>query len=458
MASYEQQQLASLIGLIFERKQQHYEVQKDMVIKCNQLQEKACQIKQLYNDIAEKDRIKNILTNPQAQFDDAQIELQKIIEEKVQKQQETENLLKNFLKAHEKKFDQNQPNQIKVNIINLIRNINFFKENEQVQVYKQNESNHVNQIISMISNKSNLCSSEFINKFKQIVNKYQFIFDDLKGVQIYKDGFQKPINFEDFSEFQMSQISKYSDIIHNGQQQNVEQSPQIKQFMKLVNQKQECLPNQIKEKIQKVYLSISPFLEGVDLTMPQNINYLLEYPFIKSNFYNSQQDLQIIALGDQSIQFTKTSQEDDYYNNIISTLFIDKNITYSVIFEVSYQNQDHFSFFIGLTTKGNTDHLYNEKLSFCIASKDLNNGYGIDCVKQGDKMRLRKNFKQFQFKINLSEGLVEVSDYPNSYNIIKLDENKKSTILEKSGLYQIGFSIRSKSDSIIIKQLNVSID
>ncbi|KAL4482970.1 hypothetical protein ABPG74_018996 [Tetrahymena malaccensis] len=434
------------------------DIQKDMVIKCNQLQEKACEIKQIYNNLAEKDKIKKILTNPQAQFDDAQVELQKMIQEKVQQKQETENLFQNFLKTHEKKFDENQPNQIKINIINLIRNINFFQESEHMYVCKQNESNHVNQIISMIQNKSNLCSSEFINKIKQIINKYQFVFNELNGVQIYKEGYQRPINFEDLTQFQINQINKYCDIVSSKCPQKIEQSPSIKQFIKLVNQKQECLPNQIKEKIQRVYFSISPFLEDVDLTLPPNQNYLEEFPFVKSNFYNSQQDLSIITLEDQSIQFTKTSKDDDYNNNIISTLLIDKNVFYQVIFEVSYQNQDHFSFFVGLTTKGDIDHLYNEKLSFCIASKDLNNGYGIDCIKQGDKMRLRKNFKQFLLKIKLSEGLVEISDFPNSYNIIKLDENKMNSILQKSDLYQIGFSIRSKQDSIIIKQLNISND
>ncbi|KAL4512615.1 hypothetical protein ABPG72_020452 [Tetrahymena utriculariae] len=105
--------------------------------------------------------------------------------------------------------------------------------------------------------------------------------------------------------------------------------------------------------------------------MPSNQNDLQEYPFIKSNFCNSQQDLKLIVLEDQSMQFTKTSQDDYYCNNIISILFIDKCISCQVIFEVSYQNQDHFSFFVGLTTKSNTDYLYNKNQHFVYSPRIL---------------------------------------------------------------------------------------
>ncbi|KAL4506301.1 hypothetical protein ABPG73_017035 [Tetrahymena malaccensis] len=182
------------------------------------------QIIQKYQEISNILQFKQLLINEQAKnlSDHSSICRQFIQQMESQKDQNTE-LLQSLLKQSnqlQKSFDLEYPNIIKQELLALIDQISFFnqeisqgRENHNNPTIYQSDGNFQNSnkitsdlIMKLVSNKSNFCADQFINKLNMTLQKLNPLLQQSTFDSIFQEN-KEPIEFEKLNEDKLNLIN-----------------------------------------------------------------------------------------------------------------------------------------------------------------------------------------------------------------------------------------------------------
>ncbi|KAL4512933.1 hypothetical protein ABPG72_017618 [Tetrahymena utriculariae] len=129
---------------------------------------------------------------------------------------------------------------IKEQILSFIDKINFFNDdilstqnlNHGNRSESQKETNFSTKILSLISNKSNFCSAEFLNQIKLQLEKLNPLFEDIPTQNMFIQG-KKPIEFQQLTEQKMNEINEHvKHLIQLQKNVNYQTEMQSSQFIK----------------------------------------------------------------------------------------------------------------------------------------------------------------------------------------------------------------------------------
>ncbi|KAL4511230.1 hypothetical protein ABPG73_008308 [Tetrahymena malaccensis] len=164
------------------------QLKQEIVIKIDNIQKKTInyaleipfgkeQILQRYKQISQIDELKQILLEGQQQpfnvlNDQCKAFLSKIDSQKENNTQQLQNILNQCSKM-ELQVDFDIPNQIKTQITTLLENISFFpSQNSELNQNNINyNNNNLERIMELVSNKSNFCTTQFLDSFRKNLEK-----------------------------------------------------------------------------------------------------------------------------------------------------------------------------------------------------------------------------------------------------------------------------------------------
>ncbi|KAL4487958.1 hypothetical protein ABPG72_019910, partial [Tetrahymena utriculariae] len=143
-------------------------------------------------------------------------------------------------------------------------------------IHKQNNQNGKQKltsdlIIKLVSNKSNFCSDQFINKLNESLQKINPLLQQFTLNTVFKEN-KEQIDFSKISEEKLNLIEdyvKHQVFLSNREQQyekEIKDSQEVKQMILIINSKMTFLSNEFKEQFEKFLIDVKPFLKQIDFT------------------------------------------------------------------------------------------------------------------------------------------------------------------------------------------------
>ncbi|KAL4512931.1 hypothetical protein ABPG72_017616 [Tetrahymena utriculariae] len=384
---------------------------KSQIIQQYQQISQICQLRSLINEYkndylfqqqSAQEKLKNFITQVELKKDQNTKQLQKLLEQSIKQQ---------YLVNYE------LPNMIKEQILSFVDKINFFdhdildiqnKNHNNNESQCQNKINFSTQIMSLISNKSNFCSSEFLHQIKQQLEKLNPLFEGIPTQNMFIQG-KKPIKFNKLTDEKINQINEH--VQHQIQLQSnsnyqteIQQSKFIKDIQKIMENKLNFI-NQISQKAI--------------------INHLTEtYPYLK---YDG--NTQIIQQLEKFDLFNQIDEQmiDDLYLLMKKKQELKNSMNISQTLKI--KNSDKFKTF----KKNNLDRIFSQFPIFDLIPKNeisiLND---LKLVKgtfnDGDKRIQIKNNNLNQYEITINEEQYsgqKINSFANCMSNIILDKDKK---------------------------------
>ncbi|EAR93405.2 hypothetical protein TTHERM_00829470 (macronuclear) [Tetrahymena thermophila SB210] len=198
-------------------------------------------------------------------------------------------------------IDFDRLNNSKIFLLDFLDQLNLFEDQSQSQVNSDNhlnnnilpqqENSKTNQLMKLISNKTNYCSEEFLNQIRQQMQKLSFFFELISFDKMNREG-KKSIRFSELNDEKINSINEYVEHLIKIQDdpqhlQSVKNSLQISNILNVVDNKFNFISNNYRDNLMQYLIETYPFLKNVNtdemFSEEQSFNILrsLETDYIK---------------------------------------------------------------------------------------------------------------------------------------------------------------------------------
>ncbi|KAL4496493.1 hypothetical protein ABPG72_014723 [Tetrahymena utriculariae] len=306
---------------------------------------------------------------------------------------------------------------------NIINNQNSIQQQEQ-------PNQDIQTLISLIENKTNFCSPQFIQNVKHGTNNYKQIVKNLfLNESIFQQGHDKNFDFSNFNEYQLNNLQKLADKISElslkfGESYYNSQSPKKQQqyFSYIIAQ---LIGN---NKIIDKLLVDFPILETY-----QSQFLKLNIDFFKTNRESSQN--LILEKNKQNNNYT-VKQPQILYGQIMTNNKLDPNLNYIFRCKVNkYLNCTQQGISFGIMKTINIHDTQLDSQNCCFYSGDNKNG--LNKIKKGKSLyEVRDQINYVEIRVNVQRRIVLFMDYPDYKNINQMNEENMSLNTDYSfGVY-----------------------
>ncbi|KAL4506300.1 hypothetical protein ABPG73_017034 [Tetrahymena malaccensis] len=479
-------------------------IQKNMINEILKYPIENHQIIQKYQEISNILQFKQLLSNEQANNlqNHSSICRQFIQQMESSKDKNTELLQSLLNKSNQFKnsFDLEYPNIIKQQLFTLIDQISFF--NQDLSEIRQNQSSlniqqsNINYqstnkitadlIIKLVSNKSNFCDDQFIDKLNRTLQRLEPLLQQQKFHNVFKEN-RQPIEFSKMNEEKLILIEEYvkhSIKLKSDKQYEIQTKNQfeIKQINEILNNKINFINQEFNQKFEKIQLEIQPFLKQINFQNcfydknkfdlfnnleDQRINDLIKTAQKGLFYFNQNISATGFNNGQENIIIRKNQdgkyiiqKQNHSWNYCISSLDLKKDLKY--IFRIKIENIDEGDeFLVGLMRNsiskdkgGWNDYLSCElknESQYLIRSDE---NYGIvNLLKGQGEFKIRKE-NTIELRVSIKDKLLQVTDYPNYLYKLGL-EDKYISQLEQNDDLRFYFGFKSSSIQICFKEAKV---
>ncbi|KAL4506862.1 hypothetical protein ABPG72_001283 [Tetrahymena utriculariae] len=277
-----------------------------------------------------------------------------------------------------------------------IQQIFNFIQNDEAQRSQKN-SEKVEKLISLISNKSNFCTDTFLQQLKMNLNKFSYVFTELDIEGVHDQNFH-PIDFNILNLQQMVDIQKLVDKTSEITQKNSFDLIQQNQQVILQNIQKFA---QFQDNISQLFLSY-PILQLTNYATNQIGFNLVKSEYDRSPFFKIENQRALI-------QYEEGNHHQAYTN-----FFLQKDKNY--IFRILYKVKNSFIGFGLSLDKYKDQNLFNQNLAY----RSKGGNYGLHKSYKGMNLTdisVDDRFNFFEVRINLSNKYYQVADHPNFQNI-----------------------------------------
>ncbi|KAL4508963.1 hypothetical protein ABPG73_006349 [Tetrahymena malaccensis] len=302
---------------------------------------------------------------------------------------------------------------------------------DKIRIQTENKYNFSTKLMSLISNKSNFCSSEFLNSIKQQLDMLNPFLESVVDQNMFIKG-KQPIEFQQLSEEKMNKISEY--VKHVVQMQNntnyekfVQQSQYIKDLQKIMQNKLNFISEISKKTIMNHLIETYPYLLNRGNT--QIIQQQDKFETFNQLDDQMIDDLFLLMKQKQQIQNShNVSNKRDSQANCMSNMILEKDKKY--IFRVQFKsicNQNYFQ--IGLMQKKNLNIQKGCQEQY-FAQFEIENGkIKLDCKRftnylKGKDLNLNNLSTIFELRVWLNGQIMQISDFPDNNYIISINNEK----------------------------------
>ncbi|EAR88701.1 zinc carboxypeptidase family protein (macronuclear) [Tetrahymena thermophila SB210] len=483
-------------------------VQKKMINEALKYPIDTQQIIKRYQEISNIHQFKQVLNNEQPNNlqDHSTLCKEFISQMESQKDKNTELLQSlltqaNLLKTN---FNMEYPQIIKQQLFTFIDHISFFNldipevnsENHS-NTRNHQETNIINQsnqiedlkltsdlIMKLVSNKSNFCSDQFLNKLSESLQRInpllkQFTFKTV----VFKEN-KEQIDFSKISEEKINLIEEYvkhSITLSRGEQQfeqEVKDSQEIKQMIQILDSKMSFLRQEFIQQFEKFLVDVKPFLKQINFThsftdknkfdffrnlKDNQLNALfqeslpnLDLKLFATQFYNGQTNCAVNKKENGYYEIEK--QNNNAWINCLSNTNLQKDQKYIFRIRVESLNEDQ-RFMIGLMRNSNADQNlgYSEYLS-CYLKKNnqsviKHGGYGIDKQLKGAGFKTSGE-NMIELRLCLKEQILELLDYPNYEYKLGLEDKYKEKLTQFDDL-RFYLGIYNQGSKLILMDVKI---
>ncbi|EWS76163.1 zinc carboxypeptidase family protein (macronuclear) [Tetrahymena thermophila SB210] len=483
-------------------------VQKKMINEALKYPIDTQQIIKRYQEISNIHQFKQILNNEQPNNlqDNSTLCKEFISQMESQKDKNTE-LLQSLLTQTnqlQKNFNIEYPHAIKQQLFTFIDQIYFFNldipevssTNHYITTNHQ-EANIINQsnqiedlkltsdlIMKLVSNKSNFCSDQFLNKLSESLQRINPLLKQFSfNTAVFKDN-KEQIDFSKISEEKINLIEEYVKhqiALSRGEQQfqkEVKDSQEIKQMTQIVDSKMSFLRQEFIQQFEKFLVDVKPFLKQINFTNSfTDKNKFDFFRNLKDNKWNAfyeeslpNLDLKLLATqwSDGQTNCVVNKKENGYYEieklntdgwvNCISNTNLQQDKKY--IFRIKVENlNENQVFMIGLVRNSIADQMlgYLEYLS-CYLQK-INQSvfkcgrFGIDKQLKGAGFQTSEE-NIIELRLCLKKYILEVLDYPNYEYKLGLEDIYKNKLHQFDDL-RFYLGIHNQGSKLILMDVKI---
>ncbi|KAL4484889.1 hypothetical protein ABPG74_020066 [Tetrahymena malaccensis] len=450
--------------------------EKNMLIYADSISEKANQLFDYYREIAQFDTLKNIIISNSEKQQKAEQILQ-IFKTNKQNQAEYINRIKQQLSQLNQLqiLDLNELNYFKDSILSQIQLIDgnylsqlkcFSQKNfvliDELKNQQQNknillkENENLDNLLKLISNKTNNCNEKYLQSVKCELLKMQDIINLLNlDKEIFQKG-KKQILTEKLNQDQIDQqetlINKTAELNQQHQQlkeedKNILISSKLQPFSYLIFNNAFKFDNILtKQKLESISKLLRNFpIFEIEIVKPQTCQLEVEI----SNWNSCH------ANGKQSIDNDGNQKFETVANGyFIFYMKINQDCYYRLVIKFELLNQSNQYLFIGLVGK-------SHKNCQCVYSNDIINSFNPNSTF-GDKgvskvikdkclrdVKYPQEYNQIEITFCVKRKIFQVCDYPKRENINEINDNKLN-LIDTNQEYSLGFHLCYLQNSLTI--------
>ncbi|EAR93423.2 zinc carboxypeptidase family protein (macronuclear) [Tetrahymena thermophila SB210] len=299
-------------------------------------------------------------------------------------------------------IDFDRLNKSKVFLLDFLDQLNFFEDQTQSQVSSENHLNNIilpqqdnskiDQLMNLISNKTNYCSEVFLNQIRQQMQKLSLFIEQISFDKMNQEG-KKAIRFSELNDKKINSINEYVEHLIK-----IQDDPQHLQSVK----------NSVQ--ISNLFYVLDNNFNFISKNYPDNLmRYLIEtYPFSKNintdQMFSEEQSFNILRCIDTNYikEFVKIGAYANYGSSMIGIM---KNEN----FNRQQGNQDKMSYHF---------RLQNNKMKYY-------GGFGIDKFVKGDKTQLLDENCTLELRVWLEGQQVEIYVYISIYKRTNINISQK---------------------------------
>ncbi|EAR93412.1 hypothetical protein TTHERM_00831520 (macronuclear) [Tetrahymena thermophila SB210] len=198
-------------------------------------------------------------------------------------------------------IDFDKLNKSKIFLLDFLDQLKFFEDQTQSQVSYDNKlnnnillqqnNNKIDQLMKLISNKTNYCSEEFLNQIRQQMQKLSLFFEQISFDKMNQEG-KKAIRFSELNDEKINSVNEYVEHLIKIQDdpqhlQSVKNSFQIQNLINVFDNKFNFISNNYRANLMRYLIETYPFFKKLNthqmFSEEQNFNILrsLETDYIK---------------------------------------------------------------------------------------------------------------------------------------------------------------------------------
>ncbi|EAR93411.2 hypothetical protein TTHERM_00831510 (macronuclear) [Tetrahymena thermophila SB210] len=198
-------------------------------------------------------------------------------------------------------IDFDRLNKSKIFLLDFLDSLNFFEDQTQSQVNSDNnlnnnilpqqDNNKIDQLMKLISNKTNYCSEEFLNQIRQQLQKLSHFFEQISFDKMNQEG-KKAIRFSELNDEKINNVNEYVEHLIKLQDdpqhlQSVKNSFQISNLLNVLDNKFNFISNNYRDNLMRYLIETYPFSKNINtdemFSEEQSFNILrsLETNYIK---------------------------------------------------------------------------------------------------------------------------------------------------------------------------------
>ncbi|EAS04335.1 hypothetical protein TTHERM_00300530 (macronuclear) [Tetrahymena thermophila SB210] len=353
--------------------------QKNIMIKIDQMENYRNELVCLYNNISQKEEIKNII---KMDIEMQSVKFGEILNSLMEKKEQNTKQLEEFINGQEKAqhvTNLENAKKIRKNFLAIAEQYicqGIYEIKESFQNIEQNSSKCKSQLFQLLSIPSNYITQEYQ---QSILNKLDIL----------------PITFFD--------VNNINAFVNNSNPLKVSNIKIFEELDKAISQNQE-----------KLFYSINLAMEK-DKLQSLKVEEIKIFEFIRAQCYNDPNNSLI-----KHNQVTRLTRND--YIMLLSKLILQKNYKYKLVFSVS----SNFLLVIGIIPKANQSSqtsFFTQNFSYSTQKS----WFKLNQIKKGENLvdkYTNPSQQQFLLEICLDQKLFQVSDYPdkNSINCLSQDQ------------------------------------
>ncbi|EWS74978.1 hypothetical protein TTHERM_000829473 (macronuclear) [Tetrahymena thermophila SB210] len=341
-------------------------------------------------------------------------------------------------------IDFDRLNKSKIFLLDFLDQLNFFEDQTQSQVSSDNnlnnnilpqqDNNKIDQLMKLISNKTNYCSEEFLNQIRQQMQKLSLFFEQISFDKMNQEG-KKAIRFSELNDEKINNVNEYVEHLiklQNDPQhlQSVKNSFQISNLLNVLDNKFNFISNNYRDNLMRYLIETYPFSKNINtdemFSEEQSFNILrsLETNYIKEfvkivkkkqnlnqnqqNFDNSQ-TYRVQQKILESFRFEKPELENTLKQFPIFDLLLLKEK--SILNELQFQKSNLYDGNQRIEIVKNMNNQFEISINQTYY-QGSNKNYETNCISQ-----ILERDKKYIFRIQFQKGF-------NGYFMIGLMKNE----------------------------------
>ncbi|KAL4472364.1 hypothetical protein ABPG74_018313 [Tetrahymena malaccensis] len=437
------------------------QMQEQMLRKADNIFDLNTNIIELYNNISEKQSIKQEIMNNSTSPEQKNNNLKQIISNVNSNLDQNKQLILNklrYLEDQENSINFEQPSLIKDHILSVLERIDFIpqlnldqllaQQNERLNNLQQQNDN-VNKIMSLVANKINNCSEIFVKNVQQQLNKCSHILSKADLGNIYQSEEAIPPNFNNLNDSQLNELFNIAkQYIKNNNNQELNSQKFLSKDLVM-----ELIAKQSNQYCPEFLINLKSILNGID-------QYLKSFPYDK--IIQSDEELQIFKFTDfgdsKNVKIALNEVRQPYLEfpkgqtgNIIFKQIIDNSKVYIFRFKLNqnfYIDNGYLRIGIISCNKANKEliNINNKNGYYSWHDQEHKIVKGIS-LNQDESS---KQFNEIEFRFCICKQLFYFSDYPKYQNINKIEQS----LIDVNDQYNFGISFQSFGPKIQLKLEN----